>query len=163
MPAMKSSPSAGGTLPCFQAVHMATACPRLTEAAWTLRVTPEREGSRHMLPRHLLRVWFCAEGSMVDQLGQPTPPPCTVAQPVAHFRYEAQDPSECATPHLLAVHKISLPMSFNSHHFPRCQPGHIVRLAVGILFLPPPLIWSSLSLVHPLSIRHWFPPFILFC
>ena len=49
------------------------------------------------------------------------------------------------TPHLLAVHKISLPISFNSHHFPRCQPGHIVRLAVGILFLPPPLIWSSLS------------------
>ena len=49
------------------------------------------------------------------------------------------------TPHLLAVHKISLPISFNSHHFPRCQPGHIVRLAVGIPFLPPPLIWSSLS------------------
>ena len=49
------------------------------------------------------------------------------------------------TPHLLPVHKISLPISFNSHHFPRCQPGHIVRLAVGILFLPPPLIWSSLS------------------
>ena len=49
------------------------------------------------------------------------------------------------TPHLVAVHKISLPTSFNSHHFPRCQPGHIVRLAVGILFLPPPLIWSSLS------------------
>ena len=24
---MKSSPSAGGTLPCLQAVHMATACP----------------------------------------------------------------------------------------------------------------------------------------
>ena len=49
------------------------------------------------------------------------------------------------TPHLLAVHKIFLPISFNSHHFPRCQPGHIVRLAVGFLFLPPPLIWSSLS------------------
>ena len=49
------------------------------------------------------------------------------------------------TPHLLPVHKIFLPISFNSHHFPRCQPGHIVRLAVGILFLLPPLIWSSLS------------------
>ena len=48
------------------------------------------------------------------------------------------------TPHLLAVHKISLPISFSSHHF-RCQPGHIVRLAVGILFPPPPLIWASLS------------------
>ena len=49
------------------------------------------------------------------------------------------------TPHLLAVHKISLSISFRFHHFPRCQSGHIVRLAVGILFLPPPLIWSSLS------------------
>ena len=49
------------------------------------------------------------------------------------------------TPHLVVVHKISLLTSFNSHHFPRCQSGHIVRLAVGILFLPPSLIWSSLS------------------
>ena len=49
------------------------------------------------------------------------------------------------TPHLLAVHKIFPPISFISHHFPRCQPGHIVRLADGILFLPPPLIWFSLS------------------
>ena len=48
------------------------------------------------------------------------------------------------TPHLLAVHKISLPISFTFHHFPRSQPGHIVRLAGGILFLPPPLIWFSL-------------------
>ena len=47
--------------------------------------------------------------------------------------------------HFVAVHKISLSISFRFPHFPRCQPGHIVRLAVGILFLPPPLIWSSLS------------------
>ena len=74
------------------------------------------------------------------------------------------------TPHLLAVHKISLPISFNSHHFPRCQPGHIVRLAVGILFLPPPLIWSSLShlyipsqfvTVFPFSSFFWFTMFSL--
>ena len=49
------------------------------------------------------------------------------------------------TPHLVAVHKISLPTSFHSHHFYCCQSGHIVRLAVRILSLPPSLIWSSLS------------------
>ena len=49
------------------------------------------------------------------------------------------------TPHLVVVHKISLPTSFHSHHFYCCQSGHIVRLAVRILSLPPSLIWSSLS------------------
>ena len=61
------------------------------------------------------------------------------------------------TPHLVVVHKISLPTSFHSHHFPCCQSGHIVRLAVRIFFLPPSLIWSSLSHLHPFSIRRCRP------
>ena len=62
------------------------------------------------------------------------------------------------TPHLLAVHKISLPISFTPHHFTRCQPGHTVRFAVGLLFLPPPLIGFSLSQLYtPFHIVIVFP------
>ena len=65
------------------------------------------------------------------------------------------------TPHPVVVHKIFLPSSFNSHHFPRCQSGHIVRLAVGILFLPLPSsildLIIPLTLVHPFSIRRCCP------
>ena len=55
------------------------------------------------------------------------------------------------TPHLVVIHKISLPTSFHSHRFPCCQSGHIVRLAVRVFFLPPSLIWSSLSHLYILS------------
>ena len=67
-----------------------------------------------------------------------------MARVLLHLPYSHLPP----TPHLLAVHSISLLISF---HFTCCQPGHTVRFPVGLLFFSPPLIGFSLS--------QWYSPF----